>query len=219
MPNDDDLMVARFWTRARRFPKLIGKAVNGERIWGGPYTLAQAIGGFFTVWLLWQTRTLWGPGQFITELLIIGGIGWGAVWTLGKLPLDARNPLVSITGVGNAVVSPRGGNICGRRFSGGFGPAPRPWFPAQPAPVLTIGRDGDRGEGAQAAPEPRTNPAPAPATPRGPEPSGPRPAHPRGSDVHLTGLQQLLADAARIDDDWEAAGRRVQESLIGAPRE
>ncbi|MGH3357429.1 MAG: hypothetical protein ACRDO7_01410, partial [Nocardioidaceae bacterium] len=72
-----DPMVARFWTRARRFPRLIGKSVNGERIPGGPYTTAQAIGGFLTVWLLWESRPVWEQGNIIAELMFIAGMGWG----------------------------------------------------------------------------------------------------------------------------------------------
>ena len=35
--------VARFYTRSRKFPRLIGRLHDGTKIPGGPYTVTQAI--------------------------------------------------------------------------------------------------------------------------------------------------------------------------------
>ena len=37
--------VLRWYTSALRIPRLIGKLTSGERIWGGPYTVTQAVVG------------------------------------------------------------------------------------------------------------------------------------------------------------------------------
>lgn len=113
MADDTEPTVARFWTGARRFPRLIGKTVNGDRIPGGPYTITQAIGGTLTVWILWETRPVWGPGQIIAELLFIAGMGWCVLWALGKVPIQTRNPMVLVAGIAQAMFAPREGRLAG----------------------------------------------------------------------------------------------------------
>lgn len=233
-------MVARFWTSARRFPRLIGKTVNGDRIPGGPYTTAQAIGGFLTIWLLWETRPIWGWDQIIAEILMIAGAGWGMVWVLGKVPLNTKNPIILAGGLFGAVFSPRRGRTAGRAvLERDFGSGRRRRFGTQPAPVW-IGRlPGDPFGSTAEESSRQLTPADAadvlavdvmdePLELSPPEaPSRLEPVRSLPEAPALTGLQQMLADAARTtadadttsrnpgEDDWELAGRRVRDSMSG----
>lgn len=220
-PSATEPTVARFWTRARRFPRLIGKTVNGDRIPGGPYTTAQAIGGFLTVWLLWETRPLWETGSIIAELALIAGAGWGVVWSLGKVPLNTKNPIILAGGLLQAVFSPRRGRAAGRGVAEReFGSGMRPLFGNQPAPVWN-GRlpgvpFGPSTEAAADTPasgpldpvDPMGGADPAPAAPPRWSAPGADESSSGSSDRALTGLQRLLADAARTPDDAAATGRR-----------
>lgn len=235
-------MVARFWTRARRFPRLIGKTVNGDRIPGGPYTTAQAIGGFLTVWLLWETRPFWGTGHIIAELLLIAGAGWGMVWVLGRVPLNTRNPIILAGGYFQAVFSPRRGRAAGRGVADrDFGRGIRSPFGNRPAPVWNgrlpgtpFGPTAEATVPSASAPVGSTvraaeaEPAPV-APPRWSEPAGTESSS-EPPDQALTGLQRLLADAARTpdgtaatarhaDDDWVHVGRRVNVAQRGRSAE
>lgn len=217
VPEQDQVIVARFWTRARRFPKLIGKGVNGDKIPGGPYTTTQAIGGAATIWILWKTIGLWGSGQIIVDLVFLAAASWGMLWILGRLPLNSRNPLIAATGIAGAASSPRRGNLAGRALTDSrFGLSRRRILPSPAAPVWST---------ADLVPT-TTQVSPASTTTASAEPR-PSETPPQVADpAPLTGLQQLLADAgtthqtpeaADTAQDWEQAGLRVQE-LIGAPQ-
>lgn len=204
--------VARFWTRARRFPQLIGKALNGERLWGGPYTITQAIVGFAVGFVLWKTRDVWGPDSFATQAGLWVLVTGGTVWALGKIPLGSRNPIITVLGLGKAVASPRSGRVSGRRTTRRRTAFRALTIPPRPAPVwpgpceTNTGPTPTRAEHATGTAQSETTPPTAQRT----EPAAP--ARP------LTGLQQLLAEAAHNHDDgqdWESAGRRVKSNLTG----
>ena len=75
---NDQVEVVRWYTRARRFPKLIGKTPGGEKIWGGPYTLMQFIVGASVFFISVKTRDLWGNFGVVGDIALAGGasIGW-----------------------------------------------------------------------------------------------------------------------------------------------
>ena len=87
--------VARFYTRSRRFPKMIGRMTDGSRIPGGPYTLTQVGFGGAVLLVLLMTRTMWSTGSVILDLAITLGAAWGATWIVGLIPMTRRNLLLA----------------------------------------------------------------------------------------------------------------------------
>lgn len=94
--------VVKMFTKARNFPQLIGKAPDGRKIPGGPYTLTQFVGAGIAGGLLWLTQSLWAQGSVITNGVIFLGVTGGTLWALGRLPQGARNPISVVRGVGRA---------------------------------------------------------------------------------------------------------------------
>ncbi|MFK0074640.1 hypothetical protein [Arthrobacter woluwensis] len=129
--------VIRFWTLARKFPKMFGRFHDGTRIPGGPYTSTQ--GGVFFVIAggLVFTRDYWCGGNIIVAVLLGLVVGAVAGFLAGLLPIGARSPLVLLVGfVKSLIARPRfeGAAIQEERTSKGsatpapghHSPAPRP---------------------------------------------------------------------------------------------
>jgi hypothetical protein len=110
----DQTEVVRWYTHARRFPILIGKAgMNGDPLPGGPYTSTQVVGWFGTLTLLYLTRDMWGQfGGFTNGVLLLGIpilVGWAARW----IPHDARNPILVGAGWVRCFGAPPAGRVDG----------------------------------------------------------------------------------------------------------
>jgi hypothetical protein len=113
-PGGDETEVVRWYTHARRFPILIGKAgMNGDPLPGGPYTSTQVVAWFGTLAGLYFTRDMWGQfGQFMNALVLLGIpilVGWAARW----IPHDARNPLLIAAGWIRCFGAPPAGRVDG----------------------------------------------------------------------------------------------------------
>ncbi|GAA4997775.1 hypothetical protein [Actinopolymorpha pittospori] len=106
--------VVKWYTRARRFPQLIGKTPDGATIWGGPYTYTQVIAGVLFIVIGTKTTWLWGHFGLVGNALILLGSAYGLVLVLGRLPIGSRNPLSVGTGVMRAINSPAQGNVGGK---------------------------------------------------------------------------------------------------------
>ncbi|MFE5029878.1 hypothetical protein ACFRAO_43000 [Streptomyces sp. NPDC056656] len=172
--------VGRTYTRARRYPSVIGK-LGDWVLWLGPYTYAQltiAGGGTF---LLIKTYSLWswmGPVPPVA-------LGF-AIWLARASRIGGRSPLYVAAGWLQFTLQPSTGRIGGRTAR-----APRPSelggsflistssADATHAPPTPRARPPKRRVGASTGPRRRT----APASVR---PTGPRPAP--------TPLQQLLRE-------------------------
>lgn len=111
---EDDVEVARWYTRARRFPQLVGKFHDGRPIPGGPYTYTQVVVLVATVWIGVKTSWLWGHFGTIFNWLILFAVAYGGAILVGRLPIGARNPLVLVGWAGRAVSRPSAGTIAGR---------------------------------------------------------------------------------------------------------
>lgn len=98
-------MALKWYTRARKFPQLIGRTPDGTRIPGGPYTYTQVAAGVVTAVLLAQTTWLWAHGSLMLNATIFIGATVGAVIAAGKLPPGMRNPLVLASGAINLMSS------------------------------------------------------------------------------------------------------------------
>ena len=110
----EQLELVKWYTRARRFPQLIGRTLDGTRIWGGPYTVTQVVAGVVVLAGGYVTMPLWAHFGFILNMAILAGVTYGCVWALGRIPLGSRSPLSVATGFAQALVAPSTGRIGGR---------------------------------------------------------------------------------------------------------
>lgn len=110
---EDGAEVVKWYTRARRFPQLIGKTPDGTKIWGGPYTYTQVIVGVGIVAVGSKTTNIWGHFGLIGNILLLLGVAYGAVLVIGRLPVGSRNPLSVGSGALRAWTSPAKGRLGG----------------------------------------------------------------------------------------------------------
>ncbi len=193
---EDHHEVVKWYTRARRFPQLIGKTPDGARLWGGPYTYTQVVGAVAVLVVGIKTVGLWGQFGLIGNALILLGVAYATTLGLGRLPIGSRNPLSVAQGALKSVSATPAGSYAGRPLK-----IRRPHkvtsrvvvahtdhtfldlVPA-PAPVLAAAAPApkpDRGRPRWSRPTPSQRPQPAPARPTTP------PA--------LSNVQRLLASS------------------------
>jgi hypothetical protein len=113
-PASEQTEVVRWYTHARRFPILIGKAgMNGDPLPGGPYTSTQVVGWFGTLAAMYFTRDVWGQFSGFTNGVLLLGVpilvGWAARW----IPHDARNPVLVAAGWVRCFGAPPAGRVDG----------------------------------------------------------------------------------------------------------
>lgn len=104
--------IARFYTRARKFPKLIGRLHDGTRIPGGPYTVTQLVALIVLTTGALLTRGLWGS-TMLADFVISLAIGVGGAFAIGMLPTQQRNLFSVAGGVLRAIRSPMQGRYQG----------------------------------------------------------------------------------------------------------
>lgn len=113
--------VARWYTRARRFPQLVGRFTDGRPIPGGPYTYTQVGVLVATVFLGSKTTWLWGHFGTVFNAAILFGVAYAGALLVGRAPIGGRNPLL-LSGWAVRALTPQHGN---RRWATGAGePAP-----------------------------------------------------------------------------------------------
>lgn len=176
--------VVRWYTAARRFPKLIGVLPGGGRIWGGPYTQTGFVVG--VVVLLAANRFAWVWAHFgvLGNGLVLVAAVWGSAWGVSKLPIEARNPFSVASGLFAAASAPETGRVGGS-----------PLKPARPVKVRR-GRVRVTQAVPNLKPSPpahRPHPAPLPTASPAPTPAAAEaPLHRPMSSVQL-----LLAAASK----------------------
>ena len=112
--NGADQQVVRWYTRARRFPQLIGRTPDGARIPGGPYTITQVATAGVLMLIALKTTSLWAHYGLIGNGLLLAGVVHGVVFLLGKIPLGSRSPLAIGAGAWRALSAPTTGRLGGR---------------------------------------------------------------------------------------------------------
>lgn len=110
---------AKFYTKARRIPMLVGKLPSGGRIWGGPYTITQVGAGAVVAFALWKTAPLWAQLGGFMNIVVAVGVVVGVVWATGKLPSSGRNPIAFVMDAMNLTSTPG-------RLAGGQVALPKP---------------------------------------------------------------------------------------------
>lgn len=192
--------VARFFTKARRIPILIGRTHDGTKIPGGPYTLGQVITGLVLLFALWKTADLWAQFGLAGNVVIFVAVFGGAVFGVGKLPRTGRNPIFWVADFLSLATRAPGGSINGRPVR-----VARPHQLRHKIVAPLVGEDlvADEESGREepqaassAEPTPATSPQPAPAPQAAPAASRneARPA------LQLTNVQRLLAGIPAKED-------------------
>ena len=115
MSDQYDPEIVKWYTRARRFPQLIGKTTDGTKIPGGPYTYTQVGAGVAVLIIALKTTWLWGSFGTIGNGLAALGLAYTVTLVVGKLPIGSRNPLAIFAGAVAAYTSPPTGKYAGRR--------------------------------------------------------------------------------------------------------
>jgi hypothetical protein len=189
--HEETYEVVKWYTRARRFPQLIGKTPDGAKLWGGPYTYTQVVGAAIVLVVGVNSVSLWGKFGLIANAVILLSTAYGTALLLGRLPLGSRNPLRVGEGLVRALGSPTHGNFAGRpvRIRG----------PHRVPTRLIISHVAPHPFGAHPSNNPPATTAPVePQQPRHHRlrkhpPAAPSPAARRTAQPALTGVQLLLA--------------------------
>lgn len=159
-PQDDQHTAAesmRWYTRALKIPRLIGKLPSGERIKGGPYRQSQLVTAGGLVLIGQPTMRWWGHWGFFGNWGILLGVAAAAGVAAKYIPTGTVNPLQIAVGALRLAGRPRTGLWCGRPASVGAAPTRViARVTTSTAPPPTVGR---------AAPAPPTIPPPAPSLP------------------------------------------------------
>ena len=135
---------AKFYTKARRIPMLVGKLPSGGRIWGGPYTITQVGAGAVVAFALWKTAPLWAQLGGFMNIVVAVGVVVGVVWATGKLPSSGRNPVAFVMDAMNLTSSPG-------RLSGGQVALPKPRLMTHRVMVVVPGAAAREAQPAQVA--------------------------------------------------------------------
>ena len=106
--------VARWYTRARRFPQLVGRFTDGRPITGGPYTYTQVGVLVATVFLGSKTTWLWGHFGTVFNAAILFGVAYAGALLVGRAPIGGRNPLLLSGWAVRALSRPSTGTVDGR---------------------------------------------------------------------------------------------------------
>lgn len=192
MTRSGEVEVARDYTKARRFPQLIGRTPDGMRIPGGPYTITEAVGVGLTLFIGYQTMGLWARFGFFINLAVLASVTFVVWFVLHRLPMGSRPPTSVATGALNSVTRPRHGVIAGKPLRlRRFGVVRHSFAVAEHTPPLADGERAAVVEEVDPAPSAGLDVVLKPA-PQAKAPAGdPMPAIP------MSNVQRLLAGTGR----------------------
>ncbi|CAM5535378.1 hypothetical protein [Leifsonia shinshuensis] len=170
--NTDEQIVAKVFTGARKFPKVVGRLLDGQRIPGGPYRVSQLVAGgsVFLLTLGGYAIGLWRLGNPVFDFVVGTAFVAMVFWVTGKLPQTKRNPLSVAGSFMHAFVAPRGGVVRGRFVTlprSHSARSSRTFTASRPAPAVASRVDTDPVEVPVddiAAGPLAASPTPAPAT-------------------------------------------------------
>lgn len=104
----------RLYTRARKFPRLIGTTLDGRKLPGGPYTWPQLALAGGVLFVSARTAVWWARGSGLQTIMIILFLTVGAVIVGRQLPQITRNPVLLVGGVLRVLTAPRTGRLANR---------------------------------------------------------------------------------------------------------
>lgn len=115
--DDDDLIVGKFFTRAMKIPLMVGRLIDGTRLWGGPYTIPQLVAGFIALLVLWQAFAwFFSTGLIFTDAILVIFGAWGVAFLVGRLPDSRRNLFNLMTSMASATATSKTGFYRGSPF-------------------------------------------------------------------------------------------------------
>lgn len=104
----------KYYTRARRFPQLLGRMPDGTKIPGGPYTVQQLVAAIAIIVIGGMTIGTWGVFGGFGNIAVLFGSAFGAAFGIGRLPMNGRNPMYAVVGLFRSFNAPTTG-----RYKGG----------------------------------------------------------------------------------------------------
>lgn len=110
----EELETVKYYTRARKFPQLLGRMPDGTKIPGGPYTVQQLIAAIAIIVIGGMTIDTWGVFGVFGNVALLFGLAFGAVFLIGRLPMNGRNPLFALLGLYRVLNAPSTGKYQGR---------------------------------------------------------------------------------------------------------
>lgn len=126
--SDDDVYVGKFFTRAMKIPLMVGRLIDGTRLWGGPYTIPQLVAGFIALLVLWQAFAwFFSTGFILTDAILVVMGAWGVAYLTGRLPESRRNLFNVISSAATATVTSKTGLYRGAPFKIQQPKLPRPF--------------------------------------------------------------------------------------------
>ena len=125
---DDDVIVGKFFTRAMKIPLMVGRLIDGTRLWGGPYTVPQIVAGFIALLVLWQAFAwFFSTGFILTDAILVVLGAWGVAFLVGRLPDSRRNLFNMMTSMASATATSKTGFYRGSPFKIQQPRLPRPF--------------------------------------------------------------------------------------------
>lgn len=92
MATEPSPTVVRWFTNARRRVGIVlGRLPNGEKLPGGPYSLASFVGFAVTLGLGELTKGVWGRSGGLGDLILLGAVSLGVGWAAGRVPTEKLN--------------------------------------------------------------------------------------------------------------------------------
>ncbi|MFI6608008.1 hypothetical protein [Streptomyces sp. NPDC050507] len=115
---DEEVLVGRCYTKARRHPSMIGQW-DGRRLWGGPYSVPQFItmGVVFAamILLLVVVPSLWAEfGLFNLVALVL--FPYMSSLLVRRLHIDGRNPFAAMASTAGLLVGGQRRRLGGRQL-------------------------------------------------------------------------------------------------------
>lgn len=95
----------RVYTLAMRFPRMVGKGFNGERLPGGPYTVPQFVGGGLTFGLSGISAYYCPLGNPLLNLVVGAGLTFLIGGALANVPVDGIRITTRLMWIAGLLVS------------------------------------------------------------------------------------------------------------------
>lgn len=184
---------ARFYTRSRRFPKLIGRMTDGSRIPGGPYTMTQVFSGGAVFIGALVFRSVWTTDSWILDVIYTALLTGLVIWLVGFIPTTNRNLIAVFMDAVAAMFKPAAG-----KYDGKVPQIRRPHQVAGEVVVLAV----TPSPASEAAAAPVATPVPARSTaiPALVEARGELVAAGPTRRVPVSAVEQLLQQAQRVKE-------------------
>lgn len=194
--DDDDLVVGKFFTRAMKIPLMVGRLIDGTRLWGGPYTVPQIVAGFIALLVLWQAFAwFFSTGLIFTDAILVGFGAWGVAFLVGRLPDSRRNLFNLMTSMASATATSKTGFYRGSPFKIQQPKLPRPFKTEQQCQKLAEQRRAEKTRALQQLDSSHGFPVPAHpiTTNSGPSSGAATPQTVRQGPTRKSTLESILA--------------------------